>query len=52
MVANCPMKERQPVESHARLFSYGQQTVKKDRSVIASMGAKAFFVFQLICGLP
>jgi rhamnosyltransferase len=38
-----PHEGATPVESHARLFSYGQQTVKKDRSVIASMGAKAFF---------
>jgi rhamnosyltransferase len=32
-----------PIESHARLFNYGERTLKKDAAAVRQMGTKVFF---------
>lgn len=38
-----PHRAATPIESHARMFNYGPQTLKKDATAAKQLGAKVFF---------
>jgi rhamnosyltransferase len=38
-----PHKSATPIESHARVFNYGPQTLKKDAAAAKQLGTKVFF---------
>jgi rhamnosyltransferase len=38
-----PHKGATPIESHARLFNYGERSLKKDAAAVRQMGTKVFF---------